>query len=250
MIINIVTLFPEMFKALDYSIVGRAQRNKIIELHYWNPRDFTDDPHNSVDDRPYGGGPGMVMKFAPLHRTINAAKQAIQQSPSKVILLSPQGEPLTQAAILTLSQEPALILVAGRYEGVDERLIEEDIDEEWSVGDYVVSGGELPAMIMIDAITRHQKGALGHEDSAQSDSFSSGLLDCPHYTRPEIVAGKRVPEVLLSGDHKAIVKWRLKQSLGKTWQKRQDLLKRHILTTEEQNLLDQYISETNFDHIE
>lgn len=239
---NIITLFPEMFKALDFGIVGRALRNKLIQINYWNPRDYSEDLHRRVDDRPYGGGPGMVMQYEPLHRAIQAAKDAGQNS-AKVILLSPQGKFFNQSAAEIFSRQSHLILVAGRYEGIDERLINDVIDEEWSIGDYVVSGGEIPAMTVVDAITRLLPGALGHENSAELDSFSKGLLDYPHYTRPETVGGKKVPKVLLSGDHRAIERYRLKQSLGKTWQKRPDLLKRLVLTAEEQSLLDEFIQE-------
>ena len=244
---GIVTLFPEMFAALEAGIVGRALSQKLIELSLFNPRDFTTDPHHTVDDRPYGGGPGMLMKFQPLHDAISAAKAELGPN-TPVILLSPQGRTLDQAFVAQQSTQSALILVAGRYEGVDERLIEEDIDEEWSVGDYVVSGGELPAMICIDALTRLLPGALGHEDSAAQDSHTTGLLDYPHYTRPEVIAHRAVPPVLLSGDHAAISAWRQKQSLGRTWQRRQDLLKRLTLTERERHLLDEYIREqTNRD---
>lgn len=239
---GIVTLFPEMFRALEYGVIGRALSQGLIELSIFNPRDFTTDAHHTVDDRPYGGGPGMVMKFEPLHDAITAAKAALG-SDTKVILLSPQGQRLDQSLIANQITQQRLILVAGRYEGIDERLLATDIDEEWSVGDYVVSGGELPAMLCIDAITRLLPGALGHEDSAAEDSFVAGLLDYPHYTRPEVIAGQSVPRVLLSGDHTAISTWRQQQALGKTWQKRQDLLKRRTLTEREQHLLDDYIRE-------
>ena len=240
--IGIITIFPEMFSALDYGITGRALRQHILTIKYWNPRDFTADAHHTVDDRHYGGGPGMVMKFQPLFDAIHAAKSMLGES-TTVIHLTPQGTPLNQHAIKNLSVQQQLILLAGRYEGIDERLIETTVDEEWSVGDYVVSGGELPAMTLIDAMARLLPGALGHEDSASQDSFSSGLLDCPHYTRPEVIANQSVPEVLLSGNHQTITHWRLKQALGRTWQRRPDLIKRRSLTKLEQNLLAAFIAE-------
>ncbi len=242
--IHIVSLFPEMFSALHHGIVGRAITHKRLHMHYWNPRDYSDDPHHRIDDRPYGGGPGMVMKVAPLRNAIIAAKQSTTATPT-VIYLSPQGKRLAQPDVTQLAQRKELILVSGRYEGIDERLIQLDIDEEWSVGDYIVSGGELPAMLMIDAITRLLPGALGDEESAQQDSFSDGLLDYPHYTRPEIIDDKKVPEVLLSGNHEAISRWRLTQALGRTWQRRPDLLKRRALSEKEKRLLAEYISETS-----
>lgn len=240
--IDIISLFPEMFHALNYGVTARAFKQKLIDLHYWNPRDFTHDSHRTVDDRPYGGGPGMVMRYQPLADSIEAAK-ARQHQPGTVIYLSPQGQPLTQDIITTLALQPSLILLSGRYEGVDERLIQSQVDQEYSLGDYVVSGGELPCMVMLDAIARLQPGVLGHEESAQQDSFSNGLLDHPHYTRPESIAGQSVPNVLISGNHKAIERWRLQQSLGKTWQKRPDLLKRRPVDQQEQALLDDYINE-------
>ena len=242
--IDIISLFPDMFDALNYGIVGRALREHLLDLTHWNPRDYTDDPNGRVDDRPYGGGPGMVMQYEPLAKTITAAKQS-NDTHSKVIYLSPQGKPLTQSAIGTFVQSPRLILVSGRYEGIDERVIEKHIDEEWSVGDYVVSGGELPCMLMIDAITRQLPGALGHEDSADQDSFSEGLLDCPHYTRPELIDDMVVPPTLLSGNHKEIIRWRRQQSLLKTWQKRPDLVKRRVLNDNDQALLDEAIKSTD-----
>lgn len=238
--IHIITLFPEMFAALQYGIVGRAQEKNLLQLQYWNPRQFTTDPHHTVDDRPYGGGPGMVMKVAPLREAIRAAKTALG-SATPVLYLSPQGRPLTQAHIAELSQAPQLILLAGRYEGIDQRLIDQEVDQLWSVGDYVVSGGELPAMLLIDAITRLLPEALGDPESAQQDSFSQGLLDYPHYTRPAEINGQTVPDVLLSGDHQAISRWRMQQSLKNTWQTRPDLIKRATLNKEQQLLLDEII---------
>lgn len=240
--IHIVTLFPEMFDALKWGIVGRAQRNHLIHLQFWNPRDYTEDAHHTVDDRPYGGGPGMVMKFEPLFKAISSAKIAAPNGPT--LLLSPQGQPLTQAKLQYFATCKELLLITGRYEGIDERITETIIDEEYSIGDYVLSGGEIPAMVMIDGITRLLPSAVNHADSVQQDSFSRGLLDHPHYTRPEEIAGKKVPQVLLSGDHNAISRWRLKQALGKTWQKRPDLLKMHPLSREERALLDEFIRDT------
>ncbi len=239
--IAVITLFPEIFGALNYGIVGRAIKQNQLEITCLNPRDFTQEPR-TIDDRPYGGGPGMVMKFEPLHTAIQAAKNTLT-TPNKVIHLSPQGKRLSQEHLLEEAKEQRLILIAGRYEGIDERLIEADVDEEWSIGDYVLSGGEFPAMVIIDALTRLLPGTLGHEASALQDSFASGLLDYPQYTRPETVDGRAVPEVLLSGDHRAIARWRLKQALGKTWQKRQDLIKRRTLTPLERELLEEYIRE-------
>ncbi len=238
---GIVTLFPDMFAAVsEYGVTGRAVREGLVDLSFWNPRDYTQDKHRTVDDRPYGGGPGMLMKTEPLELAVGAAKQALPGA--KVIYLTPQGKVLDQAAINRLAQEQAVIMLCGRYEGIDERVIETQVDEEWSLGDYVLSGGELAAMACLDAITRLQPGALGHEESADQDSFMQGLLDCPHYTRPEHYAGKSVPPVLLSGDHEAIRKWRLQQSLGRTWQRRPELLERMTLTDEEKALLDDFIA--------
>ena len=242
--IDVVTLFPDMVSAVAESgITGRAAKSGILDLVCWDPRDYTRDKHRTVDDKPYGGGPGMLMKVEPLHAAIvDACTTAEQQTgqASKVIYLSPQGKKLDQQAINELAQHN-LVLVSGRYEGIDERLIELDIDEEWSVGDYVLSGGELAAMIVIDATTRLQAGALGDEDSAQQDSFMNGLLDHPHYTRPEMIESLTVPEVLLSGDHKRIEQWRLQQSLGRTWQRRPDLIDQLQLDEEQQKLLQEFI---------
>ena len=238
----IVTLFPDMFDAItEYGVTGRAIRDGLVNLAFWNPRDFTRDRHRTVDDRPYGGGPGMLMKTEPAAEAIMAAKAALPSA--KVIYLTPQGRVLDQAAINRLARQEALILLCGRYEGIDERVIESQVDEEWSLGDYVLSGGEVAAMACLDAIIRLQPGALGHEDSAEEDSFMQGLLDCPHYTRPEHFAGKSVPPVLLSGDHEAIRKWRLQQSLGRTWQRRPELLERMTLNDEQRALLDAFIAQ-------
>ena len=241
--VGVVSLFPEMFRAItDYGITGRAVSQGLLELRYWNPRDFTQDKHQTVDDRPYGGGPGMLMKVQPLRDAITEAKQSLGAK-AKVAYLSPQGRRLDQQAIKELSGRDSMIFVAGRYEGVDERIIDCYVDEEWSVGDYVLSGGELGAMVMLDAITRWLPGALGHEDSAQQDSFIDGLLDCPHYTRPEKLLEQDVPEVLLSGHHEEIRRWRLKQSLGRTWLRRPDLLEKIELNSEQEKLLAEFKQE-------
>ena len=239
--IGVVSLFPEMFRAIsENGVTGRAIKNNLLSIQSWNPRDFTTDKHRTVDDRPYGGGPGMLMMVQPLRDAINAAKQAAREAghEAKVIYLSPQGRRLDHTGAQELStSSDALILVAGRYEGIDERIIESLIDEEWSVGDYVLSGGELPAMILIDAVVRFVPGVLGHVLSAEQDSFADGLLDCPHYTRPEVLDGKSVPSVLLSGDHEKIRLWRLKQSLQRTKMRRPDLLNDLALTDEQVKLL-------------
>lgn len=240
--IGMITLFPEMFQALEYGIVGRALLQKIVNLQCWNPRDFTLDKHRTVDDAPYGGGPGMVMQGEPLRQAILAAKQQLGNS-TKVIYLSPQGQRFDQQAAKHLATNRKLIVVAGRYEGVDQRLIDNDIDEQWSIGDYVISGGELAAMVIVDAMTRLLPGALGDEQSAQQDSFFNGLLDHPHYTRPAAWSGHKVPDVLLDGNHLAIARWRLKQSLGNTWLLRPDLLANYLLDDTEQTLLNEYINE-------
>jgi tRNA (guanine37-N1)-methyltransferase len=240
---GVVSLFPEMFQTFtQQGVTGRAVKNGMLQVECFNPRDFTHDKHRTVDDRPYGGGPGMLMMVQPLTDAIRAAKLAAGRK-TRVIYLSPQGTKLDQRGVKQLSEHESLILVAGRYEGIDERVIEAEIDEEWSVGDYVLSGGELPAMILMDAIARFVPGVLGHEQSAEQDSFSDGLLDCPHYTRPENLQGSLVPGVLRSGDHQKIRQWRLKQSLGRTWQRRPDLLNDLALTEEQQVLLDEYLQD-------
>lgn len=237
---DVITLFPDQFRILsDYGVTGRALTRGLAEVHLWNPRDFTTDVHRTVDDRPYGGGPGMVMKVEPLRDAILAARAAAPES--RVAYMSPQGRVLDQAAMLEIAARPGWILVAGRYEGVDERLIDACVDEEWSIGDYVLSGGELPAMVVMDAVVRLLPGALGHADSAQQDSHMSGLLDCPHYTRPEVIEGRSVPPVLTGGDHAAIARWRLKQALGRTWLRRPDLLERRALDETERALLDEFM---------
>lgn len=241
--IDVVSLFPQMFDAVSqHGITRRAVERDIVELGLWNPRDYTHDKHRTVDDRPYGGGPGMLMKVQPLRDALHDART---QSDGKahVVYLSPQGRPLTQQGVKELANHQHLVLIAGRYEGVDERFIETEVDEEWSIGDYVLSGGELGAMVIIDTVTRLLPGALGHEDSAEQDSFSEGLLDCPHYTRPEVFEEKTVPAVLLSGDHQAIARWREKQSLGRTWLRRPDLLAAMELSDSQQELLQEFIHE-------
>lgn len=244
---GVITLFPEMFEGvMSQGVLGRAIGRGDLAIEYWNPRDFTVDKHRTVDDRPYGGGPGMLMKVEPLEKAIHAAKAVSTKRNSesaKVIYLSPQGKPLSHGLIEELAAEKELILIAGRYEGIDERVIETHVDQEVSLGDFVVSGGELPAMVLIDAISRLIPGVLGHEKSALEDSFVGGLLDCPHYTRPEEVAGMKVPDVLLQGNHEEIRKWRLKQSLGRTWTRRPDLLEGVALDAEMQSLLEEFIDE-------
>jgi tRNA (guanine37-N1)-methyltransferase len=238
----IVTLFPEMFTALNYGITGRAIKKKLITLKYYNPRDFSKDKHRHVDDKPYGGGPGMVMLAQPLYDAIEKAK-IFCRSKTKVIYLTPQGQLLDQTKAKLLAREKNLILLAGRYEGIDERVIETKVDEELSIGNYVLSGGELAAMVMIDAIVRLLPGALGDEDSAKQDSFMQSLLDYPQYTKPKIFNGQKVPNVLLSGNHKRIAYWRLKQALGRTYLRRPNLLKKRHLTKDEENLLSEFINE-------
>jgi tRNA (guanine37-N1)-methyltransferase len=235
---DVITLFPEMFDAIRLGVTGRAIDKGLAELVLWNPRDYTEDVHQTVDDRPYGGGPGMVMKVEPLLAAIQAAKA---QSPtSKVVYLSPQGQRFVQATATAATQMSGIILIAGRYEGIDERVIHSFVDEEWSLGDFVLSGGELPAMVVIDSMIRLLPGALGHAESAEQDSFSDGLLDCPHYTRPENILDQDVPSVLLSGDHEKIRLWRLQQALGRTWLRRPDLLEGRELNKQEQELLDEF----------
>ncbi len=241
--IGVVTLFPEMFQAItQHGVTGRAIKSGLIEIDFFNPRTFTHDRHNTVDDRPYGGGPGMLMKVQPLKDAIESAKQWVPNA--KVIYLSPQGRTLTQEGVQQLAKQAEFILVAGRYEGVDERLIQSQVDEEWSIGDFVLSGGELPAMVLMDSVFRMVPGVLGKQASADEDSFADGLLDCPHYTRPEVLEGEPVPPVLLSGNHEAIRRWRLKQKLGRTWQRRPDLLQNLELDKEQQKLLKEFIRET------
>jgi tRNA (guanine37-N1)-methyltransferase len=245
---DVITLFPEMFDAITrYGVTRRAAEQGKFVLQTWNPREFTSDNHRTVDDRPYGGGPGMLMMAEPLAHAIEAARlaQALEGvKKSCVIHLSPQGRPLTHEVVKELlARDEGLILLASRYEGVDERLIRQYVDEEISIGDYVLSGGELAAMVLIDSVVRHLPGVLGDADSAQQDSFVQGLLDCPHYTRPEVYQGEGVPEVLMSGHHAEIEKWRLKQALGRTWQRRPDLLAKRQLTKQEARLLAEYQQE-------
>ncbi|HEX4869641.1 MAG TPA: tRNA (guanosine(37)-N1)-methyltransferase TrmD [Moraxellaceae bacterium] len=240
--IGVVSLFPEMFRALtDSGITSRAVKNGLLQVAFWNPRDFTEDAYRRVDDRPYGGGPGMVMLVEPLRRAISAAKAAAREQglEPEVIYLSPQGRVLDQPGVRELAGRQAIILLCGRYEGIDERLIRREVDAEWSIGDYVLSGGELPAMVLVDAVTRLLPGALGSEASAEEDSFTDGLLDCPHYTRPEVYEGEEVPAVLLSGDHAAIRRWRRRQSLERTLKRRPELLAKATLDKEQQKLLDE-----------
>ncbi|OOF67733.1 tRNA (guanosine(37)-N1)-methyltransferase TrmD [Rodentibacter caecimuris] len=244
--VGIISLFPEMFKAItEFGVTGRAVKQNLLQLQYWNPRDFTHDKHKTVDDRPYGGGPGMLMMVQPLNDAIQAAKRIVEEKGEKVkvIYLSPQGRKLDQVGVTELAQNRNLILVCGRYEGIDERLIQTQIDEEWSIGDYVLTGGELPAMTLIDAVARFIPGVLGKQASANEDSFVDGLLDCPHYTRPEVLNGLTVPPVLMSGHHEEIRKWRLKQSLERTWLRRPELLENLALTDEQHKLLKQVQTE-------
>ena len=248
---DVVTLFPEMFGALTGSgITRRAVERGLWQLQSWNPRDFATDNYRTVDDRPYGGGPGMVMLVAPIEAAIAAAKAAqVAESGSagRVIYLSPQGARLDHEGVMRLLREPSLTLLCGRYEGVDQRLIDRCVDEEVSIGDFVVSGGELPAMLLIDALVRQMPGALNDAGSAEEDSFVDGLLDCPHYSRPETYEGSKVPDVLLSGDHARIRRWRLKQALGRTWLRRPDLLKGRALSKEESRLLVEFQRENSDD---
>ena len=244
---DVITLFPEMFEAVTESgVTGRARDNKLFELVLWNPRDFASNSYRTVDDRPYGGGPGMVMMVEPLEKALTAARQRQKSSGVKrarVVCLSPQGRLLDHRVVMELAGLQGLVLLAGRYEGVDERLIARVVDEEISIGDYVLSGGELAAMVVMDCIVRQMPGALGDAESAQQDSFANGLLDCPHYTRPEAYDGSAVPQVLLSGNHAEINRWRLKQALGRTWQRRPDLLEQRALSDEERALLEEFKKE-------
>jgi len=238
---NVISLFPDMFNALNMGITGRAQEKRLLEVSLQNPRDFTTDKHRTVDDRPYGGGPGMVMMAEPLQKAIHHSKKEMGED-TKVIFLSPQGKLFSQQKAQEILQLDRVILLAGRYEGVDERVLEMEVDEECSIGDYVISGGELAAMVVIDAVTRLIPGALGHDASASEDSLFSGLLKFPQYTRPTNFQ-KSVPGVLSSGDHKAIARWRQKQSLGRTWLKRPDLLEKLQLTSDQTTLLEEFITE-------
>lgn len=252
--IDIVSIFPEMLEAFaDHGIVARARAQGLVDISLWNPRDYADNKHRNVDDRPYGGGPGMVLQVQPLQAAIQAAQNAARAAAGamangtakgkRLIYLSPQGRKLDHAGVLELAAAPELLLVAGRYEGIDERLFRMEPGEEWSIGDYVLSGGEAAAMVMVDAVVRQLPGALGDETSAHQDSFAQGLLDYAHYTRPEDYRGYKVPEVLLSGDHRRIARWRLKQALGRTWLRRPDLLQALRLDTEQQRLLAEFQQE-------
>lgn len=245
--IDAVTLFPEMFDAVAASgITSRALQQDIWQFATWNPRDFTHDNYHRVDERPYGGGPGMVMMPAPLEMAIEAAKsrqRGLGIDNPRVVYLSPQGRRLDHVTVMRLTALPGMVLLCGRYEGIDQRLIERQVDEEISIGDYVLSGGELPAMVLIDAVVRQLPGALNDAQSADEDSFVNGLLDCPHFTRPEEYQGMRVPDVLLSGNHARIAAWRLKQALGRTWRRRPDLLEGRQLTKQESRLLAEYQQE-------
>jgi tRNA (guanine37-N1)-methyltransferase len=245
---DVVTLFPEMFDAVTESgVTGRARERRLFELVMWNPRDFAANSYRTVDDRPYGGGPGMVMMAEPLEKAVRAARQrqlSTGAKQTKVVHLSPQGTPLNHRKVMELSALQGLVLLAGRYEGVDERLIARVVDEEISIGDYVLSGGELAAMVLMDAVVRQIPGVLGDAESASQDSFVNGLLDCPHYTRPEVYENEGVPPALLSGNHAGIARWRLKQALGRTWQRRPDLLEKRALSEEERALLDEYKRES------
>ncbi len=240
--VDVITLFPDMVRELcRYGIPRRAEQQGLFGLHTWNPRDYAEDRHKTVDDRSYGGGPGMVMQVKPVKDAIAAARKAGASGP--LVYLSPQGKRLDQSAVQQFAQLPGLMLLAGRYEGIDERLIEQEVDAEWSIGDYVLSGGETAALVFIDAMVRLLPGALGDAESAEKDSFMHGLLDYPHYTRPEVIDGHEVPDVLLSGNHARIERWRLKQSLGRTWERRPDLLDACELDETQRALLEEYILE-------
>jgi len=246
---GLVSLFPEMFDSFASSgVFGRAVKNGLVNIDITNPRDFALDKHRTVDDRPYGGGPGMLMKVQPLSDAIVHAKQQAEShgnSKAKVVYLSPQGERLNDSLSRELASESAIICVAGRYEGVDERVIQSHVDREVSIGDYVLSGGELASMVLIDSVSRHLPGVLGHASSAEEDSFANGLLDCPHYTRPENLDGQTVPKVLLSGDHEKIRKWRMMQSLARTYERRPDLLDEIELSHEQSRLLAEFLKDVN-----
>lgn len=241
--IGVVSLFPEMLETIvEYGVVGRARERGLVSLDLENPRDHTTDNYSTVDDRPYGGGPGMVMKYQPLADALRASRSRLPKG-SPVICLTPQGKVFDQEVAVRYSALPGMILLAGRYEGFDERLLTSEVDEELSLGDFVLSGGEIAAMAVIDAVVRLLPGVLGDDESAAQDSFMEGLLDCPHYTRPEVVAGQAVPEVLLSGDHARIARWRQKQALGRSYLRRPDLLDKIDLTDEQQRLLDEFLKE-------
>lgn len=241
--IEVVTLFPEFVtEAVRVGVLGRAIERGQVDVRATTPREFADDPHRTVDDRPYGGGPGMVLKIEPARSAIRAAKSRLPEG-SRAVYLAADGTTLTQAKAQELARLPGLILLAGRYEGVDERLIEAEIDESVSIGDYVLSGGELPTLVLIDAVVRLIPGVLGDDASAQQDSFSAGLLDWPHYTRPEVFEGHAIPDVLASGNHAAIRRWRLKQALGRTWLRRPELIDKVTLSEEQRRLLNEFVAE-------
>jgi tRNA (guanine37-N1)-methyltransferase len=241
--IAVVSLFPEMVgQVAEYGVVGRAKERELLSLHCENPRDYATDAHRTVDDRPYGGGPGMVLKYEPTAKAIHAAKKALPAG-CPVVCLSPQGQVFDQAAAKRFAGLPGMILLAGRYEGIDERLIDREVDEELSLGDFVLSGGEIAAMAVIDAVARLLPGVLGDEESALQDSFMQGLLDHPHYTRPESIDGQSVPAVLLSGDHARIARWRYKQALGRSYLRRPDMVEKLELSNDQQKLLDEFLKE-------
>ena len=247
--IEVVTLFPELVEAAAaYGVTGRARKRSLWTLGTTSPRDFATDRHKSVDDRPYGGGPGMVMLAEPLERAIRAARERLAENgilAPRALYMSPQGEPLRHPRVIELAAEPGLVVVAGRYEGVDERVLERTVDLQLAIGDFVVSGGELPALLLIDAVVRQLPGVLNAAQSSVEESFVAGLLDCPHYTRPEVYEGRAVPAVLLSGDHAAIARWRLKQALGRTWLRRPELLAARGMSEDEALLLDEFRRERN-----
>lgn len=238
--IGVITLLPEMFSALDYGISGRALKQGLVQIDYWNPRTWSKPPHCAVDDKPYGGGPGMVMLYEPLNAAIQCAKNALP-GPVKTVYLSPQGQTIQQAKLnQVVTEKQSLLLIAGRYEGIDERIITQHVDEEWSIGEYVLSGGELAAMVCIDALIRLLPNSVGDPNSVLQDSFMEGLLDHPHYTRPACIDGMEVPPVLLSGSHREIDRYRRKQMLGKTWLKRPDLLEKKQLNESDVTLLNEF----------
>jgi len=243
---GIIALFPEILDSLKYGVTGRGLKNGLLTFASWNPRDLTQDKHRTVDDKPYGGGPGMVMMAEPLAAAIRAARNTAPQEPT-VVYLSPQGKRFDQKAAEDFLKKKAIILIAGRYEGIDERVLESEVNEEWSIGDYILSGGELAALVVIDAVSRLIPGVIKEEDSVTQDSLSSGLLKYPQYTRPEEYQNQKVPDILLSGNHQAIEDWRLKQALGKTWLKRPDLLEKMRLNKKQNKLLHEYINERNRD---
>ncbi|KTC66835.1 tRNA (guanine N1) methyltransferase [Legionella birminghamensis] len=241
--LGVISLLPEIFDSLSYGVTGRALEQGLARIDHWTPRDWANRPYRQIDDKPYGGGPGMVMMYEPLHAAIEHAK-TILPSGFRTIYLSPQGRQIRQKDLNEIAaQKQSLLFIAGRYEGIDERIIQQHVDEEWTVGDFVMSGGELAAMIFIDAILRLLPGSLGHVDSAEQDSFMNGLLDCPHYTRPASVNGLDVPKVLLNGNHRDIERWRRKASLGNTWLKRPDLLEKIDLSDLDKELLSEFQNE-------